>query len=328
MKAAQHYLSAAQSVYVACHIIPDGDAIGSLLGLGLALQRLGKQCTMACADSVPFRFDFLAGVQHVVAQAPTAEDVIVTVDCSDTDRLGALYNAAVFDSRPVINIDHHVTNILFGTVNLVQFLPSTAEIVYQLIGRLGAPLESHIASALLTGLVTDTRCFRTGNVTARQLRTALRLMKAGASLPEITDLVYNREPISRICLWGRALANVKTTGRIIWTEVGRDTMGRCGASPDEGDGLVSFLASAMGVDVAVVFREADDGRIEASMRAGTGWDVSEVAVAFGGGGHPSAAGCTVSGEMRTVRERVLSAIEASLHQQEGRHRELAELGSV
>jgi phosphoesterase RecJ-like protein len=328
MKAAQQYLSAAQSVYVACHIIPDGDAIGSLLGLGLALKHLGKQCTMACADSVPFKFDFLAGVQHIVARAPTEEDVIVTVDCSDTDRLGALHNEAVFDSRPVINIDHHVTNIRFGTVNLVQFLPSTAEIVYQLIRRLGAPLNSDIASALLTGLVTDTRCFRTGNVTAKQLRTALRLMKAGASLPEITDLVYNREPISRICLWGRALANVNTTGRIIWTEVGRDTISQCGASPDEGDGLVSFLASAMGVDVAVVFREADDGRIEASMRAGTGWDVSAVALAFGGGGHPRAAGCTVSGEMRTVRERVLSAIEASLRQQEESHKRSPHQGSV
>jgi len=321
MKAAQRYLEAAQSVYVVCHIIPDGDAIGATLGLGLALRRLGKQCTMACADPVPFKFDFLPGVQEIASQPPTTEGVIVTVDSSDIERLGSLYDAAIFRSRPVINIDHHVTNTRFGTVNLVQFVPSTAEIMYALIRRLGVPLDRDIASALLTGLVTDTRCFRTGNVTAKQLRTAITFMKAGASLTDITELVFNREPIARICLWGQALANVQTRGRIIWTEVHRDMIRQCGASPNEGNGLVSFLASAMGVDVAVVFREQDDGRIEASMRAGPGWDISGVALELGGGGHPRAAGCTITGKMSTVRERVLREIEAALQQQKGRQGE-------
>jgi len=321
MKAAKRHLEAAQSIYIACHIIPDGDAVGSLLGLGLALRHLGKQCTMACADPVPFKFDFLSGVQEIVTHPPTSEEVIVTIDSSDIERLGSLYDEAIFRSRPVINIDHHVTNTRFGTVNLVQFLPSTAEIVYALIRRLGVPLDKDIASALLTGLVTDTRCFRTGNVTAKQLRTAIALMKAGASLTNITELVFNREPISRICLWGQALANAQTRGRVIWTEVHRDMMRQCGASPNEGNGLVSFLASAMGVDIAVVFRETDDGRIEASMRAGPGWDISGIALELGGGGHPRAAGCTIAGEMSTVRERVLRGIEAALQQQESRHQD-------
>jgi phosphoesterase RecJ-like protein len=321
MKAAKRYLEAAQSIYIACHIIPDGDAIGALLGLGLALRHLGKHCTMACADPVPSKFSFLPGAREIAPHPPTTEEVIVTVDSSDIERLGSLYDEATFRSRPVINIDHHVTNILFGTVNLVQFLPSTAEIVYALIRRLGVPLDKDIASALLTGLVTDTRCFRTGNVTTKQLRTAIVWMKAGASLTDITELVFNREPISRICLWGQALARVQTRGRIIWTEVQRDMIRECNASPNEGNGLVSFLASATGVDVAIVLREMDDGRIEASMRAGPGWDVSQVALQLGGGGHPRAAGCTMAGEMSTVRERLLSEIEAALHQQKGHHQD-------
>jgi phosphoesterase RecJ-like protein len=316
MRTAKRHLLAAQSVYVACHIMPDGDAVGSLLGLGLSLRQLGKRCTMACADPAPAKFDFLPGFSDIVSRPPDQEQVIVTVDCSDTERLGALFDPATFAARTVINIDHHVTNTRFGDVNVRRDLPSAAEIVYALIRRMDVQVDRDIASALLTGLVTDTRCFRTGNVTPKQLRTAMSLMSAGASLTEITELVFNREPIARICLWGQALANVQTRGRIIWTEVDRRMIRKCGATPDEGGGLVSFLASAMGVAVAVVFREQDDGRIEASMRAGPGWDVTSVALQFGGGGHPRAAGCTVTGELESVRERVLTSIETVLEEQE------------
>jgi len=315
MNTAKKYLEAAQSIYIACHIMPDGDGVGSMLGLGGVLGRLGKQCTLACADPIPFRYDFMGGVERVVSHPPTTEQVLVTVDASDVERLGALYDEAIFRSRPVINIDHHVTNTRFGTVNLVQPLPSTAEVVYALIRQMKATLDPATATALLTGLVTDTRCFRTGNVTAQQLRTAIQWMEAGASLANITELVFNREPASTICLWGQALANVQTRGQIIWTGIDRQMLRKCQASPHEGDGLVSFLASTMGMDVAIVFREKDDGRIEASMRAGPDWDVSATALKLGGGGHPRAAGCTLAGQMSAVQERVLSEIEASLLEQ-------------
>jgi len=315
IQAAVKYLEAAQSIYIACHIMPDGDGVGSMLALGAALSCLGKQCTLACPDPIPFRYDFLAGVERIVAQPPATEQVVVTVDASDIERLGAAHDEGIFHSRPVINIDHHVTNTHFGTVNLVQDLPSTAEVVDALIHRLRVPLDADIATALLTGLVTDTRCFRTGNVTPQQLRTAIRWMEAGASLARITELVFNREPASTICLWGQALANVQTRGQIIWTQIDRQMLCTCHASPGEGDGLSSFLASTIGMDVAIVFREKDDGRIEASMRAGPGWDVAEAALKLGGGGHPRAAGCTIAGTMSAVQERVLSAIEESLLEQ-------------
>jgi phosphoesterase RecJ-like protein len=319
------YLNAAQSVYLACHIMPDGDAIGSLVALGLTLRRLGKSCTMACADPVPAKFGFLSGADDIVCRPPTEEQVIVTVDISDIERLGPLYEAAKFGSRPVINIDHHITNTRFGTVNLVRALPSTAEVVYALLRHLKVSPDKDTAAALLTGLLTDTRCFRTGNVTARQLRTAITLMGAGASLAELTELLFNREPASTICLWGQALASVQTQGRIIWTEIDRDMMRRCSASPNDADGLVSFLASTMGVDAALVLREKDDGRIEVSMRAGPGWDISGVALQLGGGGHPRAAGCTVAGTMTVVRERVLNAVESALREQAAASRPQAAL---
>ncbi len=315
MLKAKRLLESASSVYVICHIIPDGDAIGSLLGLGLALRRLGKACTMACADPVPGKFDFLTGVTDVVSHPPKDEQVIVTVDCSDLNRLGNLFGESAFAGRPLLNVDHHRTNVCFGTVNLVRDLPSTAEIVYDLIRKLHVPIDRDIATALLTGLVTDTLCFRTGNVTSRQLRTASELMQSGASLAQITELVYAREPLSTVCLWGQALASVQTRGRIIWTEIDQHMMRQCNASPNEGSGLVSFLASTMGVDVAAVFREKDDGTIEASLRAGPGWDVSKVAVQLGGGGHARAAGLSGEGSLSSVRDNVLAQLEASLVEQ-------------
>jgi len=315
MNVATRYLTQAQSVYAACHIMPDGDAIGSLLGLGLALRRLGKACTMACADPLPAKFDFLAGADEVVSRRPTTEEIIVTVDVSDIQRLGSLYDQTVFSSRLVINIDHHVTNTRFGAVNIVRQLPSTAEIVGSLIPKLGLPLDKDVASALLAGVVTDTRCFRTGNVTARQLRFAIQMMNAGASLADITELVFNREPVSAVCVWGQALSNAQRRGRVIWTAIDRDLLRRCGASPSEANGLASFLASTTGVDAAIVLREKDDGQIEVSMRAGPGWDIARVAVQLGGGGHPRAAGCTIGGDLDAARDRVLAAVESALREQ-------------
>jgi len=317
MEAARRHLEAAHSIYIVCHIIPDGDAIGSLLGLGWALRQLGKQCTMACADPVPPRFDFLAGAQEIVSDPPGDEEIIVAVDSSDTERLGSLYDAPVFQSRPFLNIDHHVTNIHFGTVNCVRPLSSTAEIIFSLTQELGVALDKRIAAPLLTGLVADTRCFRTGNVASEQLRTAIALMDAGAVMVEITENVFSRKTPTAICLWGRALMNVRTSSRIMWTEIDQDAQRECAASPDSSTGLVSFLASTQGVDVALVFRETPDGDIEVSMRAGPGWDISGAALKLGGGGHPRAAGCTLPGNMSAAREHVLHEIQTVLREQAG-----------
>jgi len=317
MDQAKHRLLAANSIYVVCHIMPDGDAVGSLLAMGGGLQRLGKSCTLACADPIPAKLAFLPAARQVVRHPPAGEEVIVTVDVSDIERLGSTYDARAFRSRPVINIDHHVTNTQFGTVNLIAELPSTSEVVLGLIRRLGVALDADIASALLMGLITDTRCFRTGNVTARQLRTAVTLIGSGASLTDLTAQVFDREPLSTVRLWGQALAAIQTRGKVIWTEIDQEMMKRCEARPSDADGLSSFLASTLGIDAALVFREQDDGRIEVSMRAGPGWDLSGVALELGGGGHPRAAGCTAKGPMDAARARVLTAVESALHEQAG-----------
>jgi phosphoesterase RecJ-like protein len=223
----------------------------------------------------------------------------------------------------VINIDHHRTNVRFGTVDIVRDLPSTAEIVGLLVRRLQVPLDEGIASALLVGLVTDTQCFRTGNVTARQLRTATRWIVAGASLALITDRVYGREPLSTVCLWGQALAGVRSSKGLIWTEISLDMIKHCQATPRDASGLASFLSNTEGMNVAVVFRQVDATTVDVSMRAGSGWDVSTVALALGGGGHARAAGLTAEGSLPEVRDAVLKRLRSSMGEQAKRHHDRA-----
>lgn len=306
----------AQDILVICHVMPDGDAIGSLLGLGWALHKLGKEHTLACADPVPDSFAYLPGSEAIVTHPEGNHDLVISLDCSDLKRLGAAYDQDSLRGVPIINIDHHVTNVGFGRVNWVD--PSsaaTAQMVLTLIERLEVPLDPTMATCLLNGVVTDTRGFRTPNTTPAVMEAATRLMTAGASLPEITEQVFNRRPLAVIRLWGRALSAVQLDGRIIWTEISQAMKHECGLSSDSDDGLVSFLTSACEADVGVVFIEKDDGTIDVSMRSMSGIDISSVAMRLGGGGHPQAAGCNLSSSLVEARERVLAELRHSLLEQ-------------
>jgi len=303
----------AQDILAICHITPDGDAIGSLLGLGWALHKLGKEHTLACADPVPDSFAYLPGSEAIVAYPEGNYDLVIGLDCSDLKRLGVAYDQNSLRGVPIINIDHHVTNVGFGSVNWVDpGSAATAQMVLTLIERLGVPLDPTIATCLLNGIVTDTRGFCTPNTTPAVVETATRLMTAGASLPEITDRVFNHRPLAMLCLWGKALGAVQLDGRIIWTEISQATRRECGLSSDSDDGLVSFLTSANEADVGIVFTEKDDGTIDVSMRSMPGIDVSSVALRLGGGGHPQAAGCNLSSSLAEARERVLAELRHSL----------------
>jgi phosphoesterase RecJ-like protein len=299
--------------------MPDGDAIGSLLGLGWALHRLGKEHTLACADPVPDSFAYLPGSKAIVAHPEGNYDLVIGLDCSDLKRLGDAYDQDSLRGVPIINIDHHVTNVGFGSVNWVD--PSsaaTAQMVLTLIEHLEVPLDPAMATCLLNGIVTDTRGFRTPSTTPAAMEAAIRLMTAGASLSEITEQVFNRRPLAVVCLWGRALSAIQLDGRIIWTEISQAMKYECGLGSDSDDGLASFLTSACEVDVGIVFTEKDDGTIDVSMRSMPGIDISNVAIRLGGGGHPQAAGCNLNSSLASARERVLAELRRSLLEQTAR----------
>ncbi len=302
-------LQQARRPLVIAHIAPDGDAIGSLLGLGWALKEQGKWPTLACADAVPENLQFLPGCGEVVAKRKGDEDLVVVLDCSDLLRLGSLYDEALFARVPVINIDHHVTNVGFGSEQWVEpAAVSTSQLVYELLRRLNWPVSPWGATCLLTGLITDTRSFRTANSGADALRAALALVEAGAPLADVNGHLEHGMPMGVVTLWGKVLSAARLQDGIVWVEASRQLQRECGVSSGDATGLVSFIASVREAQIAVMLTEKPDGRIEVGIRSVPGVDVSAVALALGGGGHRQAAGCTLPGPLEAVRETVLSRL--------------------
>ena len=305
-------ISSAQHILIICHISPDGDAIGSLLGLGLALQKSGRSVAMACADPVPEQCRHLAHWESIT-QAPRGSfDLIVSLDCGDLKRLGLAYDAQAFAGIPIVNIDHHTTNVQFGALNWVDpTAAATSQMVFGLLRAMNVPLDVDIATCLLNGILTDTIGFRTSGTTPEVMQVAIELMDAGASLSALTDRIFNHRPLGTIRMWSRALQEIHLDDRIVWSQITQDMRQSVGLSLDGVSGLVSFLSTADEADIAVVFDELAGGEIKVSMRAVPGCDVSQVALALGGGGHAQAAGCTIPGPLETARSQVLSMLRQS-----------------
>jgi phosphoesterase RecJ-like protein len=318
-KASQLICQAHQPLLV-CHVAPDGDALGSLTGLAYALQQLDQAPIAACSDTIPSHLSYIPHVDTVVRSVRGPFDLIVALDCSDLRRLGDVTELPQFGQRPLINIDHHVTNVGYGDVDLVDpAASSTAEVLLRLIDHLGVPLDETLATCLLVGVVTDTRGFRTDNVTPPTMETALRLMEAGASLPSVTRRGLDTRPTVGICLWGAALSHLRSQDGVIWTSIPVDMRRGVGYQGDGDAGLASFLVSAEEADVAVVFVEQGDGRVDVGLRADPGFDVAQFALRFGGGGHALAAGFSIPGPLETAEERVLNALQVDLARQRASH---------
>jgi bifunctional oligoribonuclease and PAP phosphatase NrnA len=291
------------------HVSPDSDAIGSLLGLTYALRLLGKTVAPSCNDPIRDRFDILPGHTEVVNAASGSFECVIALDCGDELRLGSIW-ANLPEPKPfLINIDHHISNTRFGQINWVDpSAASTAELVLQLIDQLGVTLNQDIATCLLYGIVGDTLGFRTPNTTPLQLRYAERCMAAGASLNDSIAHQFNRRSQALICLWGKALNALKVKDRIAYTPITKAMRDACGMGTTE-LGLSSFLISMNEADRAAVLLERDDGRIEISLRAKPGFNVSQAAVALGGGGHPLAAGTTIDGPLEAATKQLLAALK-------------------
>lgn len=310
---AAELIAASRQPLLICHVAPDGDAIGSLLGLLWLLRAQGKDPIAACQDRVPDNLRFLPGSDVVVGQPVCQPDLVIAVDCSDLERLGSAFDNSLLRRTPLLNIDHHVTNTLFGVVNVVApAATSTAEVIYDLAVSQAWTISFGAAQCLLTGLVTDTRGFRTSNVTARTLEIAQRLMEAGGSLHAVNEGVLEQRSFDTVCLWGHALAAARLEDGIAWTTIPLTMRAPCGDVEQSDSGLANFLVSADEVEVAVVLVERRDGPIDVGFRSAGRVDVAQLALKLGGGGHPRAAGCTLSLPMDEAVTLVLRAADDAL----------------
>jgi phosphoesterase RecJ-like protein len=307
----------ANRILIITHISPDGDAIGSLLGMGHLVRQLHKEeVVLALDDGVPEKYGFLPGAADIVRSAEGSFDLILILDCSDDRRGGQVLQSNWLEGIPLINIDHHITNTEFGTINIVRVdAAATAQIIYWLAEAWGLKVDDDVALCLLTGLVTDTLCFRTSNVTPKVMEDAAALMEAGADLSTITRQAVNRKSYEAIRYWGAMLQTVHLEERVIWAVASNGTRQRAGYRSNGDASLVTFLATAWEADIALTLAETDEGRIEVSMRAKPGFDVSGVALELGGGGHPAAAGATVDGPLEEAAERVLARVKRAHREQ-------------
>ena len=306
-------LRSANHILVACHMRPDGDAIGSLLGLGLTLQSIGKRVQMVSVDSVPPNLRFLAGSEQIANHAREPFDIFVTVDCSEAQRVGIRLD----DRQPDINIDHHITNEGFAELNLVDTKAvATAEVLARVLPVLGMPLSQPVAEAFLTGIVTDTLGFRTTNMHPDVLRLAADLMEKGADLPGLYRRSLIQHSFEAIRYWATGLSRLERTDHIVWatfTLADRKVAGYPGR--DDAD-LINVLSAVDDCDIAIVFVEQKRNRVKVSWRAQPGWDVSRLAQGLGGGGHPAAAGAEIQGSVDEVCGRVLKETQNLLNQAE------------
>ena len=313
----------AQRILLTTHAGPDGDGIGSMVGLSIALRAMGKKVAMVCADPAPQDIAFLPDadrieVVHDLRQLPLAPDLIIVCDAASLPRLGAVYagSQSHFAALPVLNLDHHRTNTQFGEVNLVDpTAAATAEIVHALLERLNIVPTPATATALMTGLVTDTLGFRTDSVTPRTLALAARLLAHGAPLHDICYRVFHATRYEKLKIWGYALSNLQRTanGCIAWTTIPREVRLELGAKESDLSGLASLIEGIEGADIVIVAwdKRKDPNHTQVSLRSRTA-SAAAIAQTLGGGGHARAAGALINEPLSVGVRKALAAAQAHL----------------
>ncbi len=305
-----------QTIVMACHVNPDGDALGSLLGLALALIPLGKDLVCLSQDGVPDILRFLPGAEMIVmaTDVPTF-DLALVVDSGELARVGEMVKPLIARARRVVDIDHHVTAGAFGDIRVLDALAaSTAEIVYALLQTLDVPVTPQIATCLFTGIITDTGSFRFQNVTPNTLRVAAKLLEAGAPPAHVSEHVFDNRTFAATRLLGAALAALSQTpdGQVVWTRITAHDFRTLGATDQDTEGVVNYVRGVRGAEVGILFREMEAGPIRVSLRARESVNVAEIAARFGGGGHRMASGCTLNVPLAEAEETVVKAVREAL----------------
>ncbi|GAB4570783.1 MAG: bifunctional oligoribonuclease/PAP phosphatase NrnA [Anaerolineales bacterium] len=297
-------LADATKVVIASHVRPDGDAIGSVLGLGLALIEAGKTVEMVLMDGVPSSFKFLEGSNLVKKEPTGGYDTFITVDCADFKRTGKVFENF---GQPDINIDHHVTNEKFGKLNLIEAEEvATAAILTNHLPEWGFKITKPIAAALLTGILTDTLGFRTSNVTPEALRQAAQLMEAGVDLPEIYMQSLVRKSFPAAKYWGAGLSSLESKNGIVWGTLTLADRKSAGYGGNDDADLINMISAIDGNKVGMVFVEQSNNHVKISWRAlQPGIDVSPIAKHFNGGGHAAAAGADIEGSLVDIQKEAL-----------------------
>lgn len=288
-------------ILLASHVNPDGDAIGALIALALALEKSEKRTTMYNESPIPAVYRFLPAVNRIVSRIDRSApyDAVVILDCSSMERIGTLASETA-SLGVTVNIDHHPSNTRFGDLHYVDTTAcSTAEMVYRIVKALGVPMDRDISTAIYTGILTDTGSFRFANTNRTAFSICLEMTENGVDPYTVAQHVYGTYSIGRIKLLNLALDSIEIAdnGKLSFMMLTRHMLEETGTQPEDVDGMINYAKSIKDVKVAVLIQERAKDRVSGdknnfyvSLRSDGSIDVAALASSFGGGGHHRAAG--------------------------------------
>lgn len=296
-------LSGASRALIVTHANPDADAVSALLVTAQLLRRSGAQVIAAVGDgAMPENLTFLPGIDQlapIVDVTIEGVDLVVMVDCADKHRAGPIFEQHQdwFSGQlPIANIDHHVTNTRFGSMNLIDpIAAATCEVISHLVDVAHLEIDANDATCLFTGIQGDTLGLRTPSTTSTTLRVSADLLDAGADLDRIVDNLYRVKPFTTVKLWGEILATARMEGALVWAQVTPGALRRSEADQSEAEGIVNFIAGSRGALVGALLYQLHGGWRVSLRSIREDVNVAVLAARFGGGGHPRAAGCKLSG---------------------------------
>jgi len=305
---------------VVTHTGPDGDAIGSLLAMGLALDTLNKQITLYNESPIPAVYRFLPSINRVVSHIDKEDyEAAIILDCSELERVGEA--AADISRIPIIiNIDHHITNTHFGDYQLIDTSAcATAEIVYHMIKEMNVPIDKAIATSIYTGILTDTGSFRFSNTNRAAFAICEELVSLGIDPHTIAQHVYGAYSLGRIKLLNLALDSIEISnnGKLSIMTVTQGMLKKTNTRPEDVDGFINYARSIKDVKVAALVQEHrydkgqsnDCSNFNVSLRSDGTVDVAEIAAAYGGGGHFSAAGFKTNSALPEIKSKIVNLAE-------------------
>ena len=310
-----------QHLLIASHEEPDGDAVGCLIALGLALRKFGKKTTLYNASPIPAVYRFLAGVEQIERQIKETNtyDTAIMLDCGDLVRVGAA--AATISKIPmIINIDHHVSNTGFGHIQLIDTTAcATAEIVHRLIKALEIPFDRGMATSLYTGILTDTGSFRFSNTNKAAFSISKEMTAVGVDPHNVAQHVFGTYSLGRIKLLNMALNSIEISdnGKLSMMTITRSMLNTTGTSTEDLDGMINYARRIEDVKVAALIHEIKNGagkfinmnRYHVSLRSEGSVDVAKIASKFGGGGHASAAGFQIESTLVALKTKIITLAE-------------------
>jgi phosphoesterase RecJ-like protein len=294
---------------ITSHIRPDGDGLGSSLGLYWLLKALGKEPEVIMRDPVPHSYRKLPGAETIrVTPAVDREyDAVFVIECSDITRPGLLD----LDKQTVVNIDHHATTSPFGAINWIDSTASAVgEMIYNLCKAIGVKPSKEIAECVYTALVTDTGSFHYSNTTERTFKVASELLRAGVKPAKVSQAVFNNYPWSKLELLSQVLPTARhdETGRVACLRQTLEMQERTGALDEDSDGFVNYPMSVGEIEACAFLKETAPGVYRTSLRSKGDVNVARIAEKFGGGGHRNAAGCTLTGDWEETERNIIALL--------------------